>query len=78
MPPFSDYVSYKHISSSHTHFIASISSIKELNNFQEAIKDAKWIKAVNQELQALELNKIWEVVEYFKIRFPLDVNGYIK
>lgn len=55
--PISDYVSYKHISNSHRHFVASNSSIKEPNNFQETIKDAKWIEVMNQEIQALELNK---------------------
>lgn len=36
---------------------------KFLKNIQEPLKDLRWKEAVTEELQALEKNETWEVVD---------------
>nr|XP_016462575.1 PREDICTED: uncharacterized protein LOC107785721 [Nicotiana tabacum] len=39
------------------------SVLKEPYNFKEAVEDERWITAMEQEIQALEDNKTWEVID---------------
>ncbi|XP_075085041.1 uncharacterized protein LOC142168279 [Nicotiana tabacum] len=61
--PISIMVSYDHLSRPYQNFVAHVYSIiNEPRSYQEAAKDSKWIEAMKVEIQALEENKIWEVV----------------
>lgn len=42
-------------------FLAAITTEKEQSYFHEAVKDERWIKSMQEEIQALEANKTWEV-----------------
>ncbi|XP_057251322.1 uncharacterized mitochondrial protein AtMg00820-like [Beta vulgaris subsp. vulgaris] len=38
-------------------------SQKEPTGFKEALKDSKWVEAMNEELSALEENHTWNIVD---------------
>ena len=48
--------------SKHTSLTASLSSISIPTCYSQAVKDAHWIKATNEELQALQENFTWDIV----------------
>jgi hypothetical protein len=48
--------------SKHTSLTASISSISIPTCYSQAVKDVRWIKAMNEELQALQENFTWDIV----------------
>lgn len=59
-------------------FVSSLSSKKRTSTYNEATLDERWKEATSKEIQALELNKTWEIVDSPEIKFLLDVNGTIK
>ena len=61
--PISKYVSYKKLSPKYAAFTANISAIEIPSNIQEAMKDKRWVEAINEELKALHKNHTWELVE---------------
>ena len=56
-------MSYDDFDYGHKKFALSITADKEPRTYAEAIKDPRWIEAMNQETRALETNNTWEVVE---------------
>jgi hypothetical protein len=58
--------------------LTSISKEQESKKFQEAITNPDWLKAMKEELKALEKNKTWEIIEFSRIKNPQGVNEYIK
>ena len=42
-------------------FMSQVETQHEPRYFREAIKEAKWVQAMNEELDALEHNKTWEI-----------------
>ncbi|RVW53437.1 hypothetical protein CK203_095679 [Vitis vinifera] len=42
---------------------------------EEALKDPRWRKTMNEEMKALQKNLMWEVVNLLKGRYLLDVGG---
>ncbi|XP_028779846.1 uncharacterized protein LOC114736223 [Neltuma alba] len=61
--PIEKYMSYENISSSYLCFLCSIDSISEPQSYKEAVKDINWVKAMKEEIEALEHNKTWELVK---------------
>ncbi|XP_020211585.1 uncharacterized protein LOC109796311 [Cajanus cajan] len=59
--PLESFISYAHLSSSFRHFILSISTTTEPNSFAEASKHDCWIKAMKDEITALEANHTWTI-----------------
>ncbi|XP_055822236.1 uncharacterized protein LOC129890778 [Solanum dulcamara] len=59
--PLSNYVSYSHFSPTYQCFIAATSTVTEPNSYVETIKDPRWVKAIQAEIQALESNHTWEI-----------------
>lgn len=57
------YMSYSNFSSSHQYFVATLASIKEPSYFSQAVKDPQWVTTMNKELDALESNHTWTLVE---------------
>ncbi|CAJ2645987.1 unnamed protein product [Trifolium pratense] len=47
---------------SHTSLTASLSSISIPPCYSQAVKDVRWIKAMNEELQAFQENFTWDIV----------------
>lgn len=59
----SNYVSYDNVSSKYRAYLSEFSTDVEPKTFEQAIKDKRWIQAMQQEVQALEENGTWEVVK---------------
>ncbi|XP_055822124.1 uncharacterized protein LOC129890635 [Solanum dulcamara] len=59
--PISNYVTYSYLSPSYQCYIVAISTVTEPSTYAEAIKDPRWIEAMQAEIQALESNHTWEV-----------------
>ena len=47
----------------HQSFLSTIDSIKIPTLVQETLKDENQIRAMNEEMSALERNETWEIVE---------------
>ena len=47
----------------HQSFLSAVDSIRIPTSVEEALKDESWIRAMNEEMSALEKNEIWEIVE---------------
>ncbi|WVZ20683.1 hypothetical protein V8G54_008005 [Vigna mungo] len=61
--PLESVLSYTSVSPSHCHYLMSLSSEQEPTNYQEAIKQSYWKEAMKSEIEALVLNKTWDIVE---------------
>ncbi|KAL9237818.1 hypothetical protein vseg_012322 [Gypsophila vaccaria] len=59
--PLSHFVNYDKFSPPHRHFIAAITRDMEPRSFKEAMGDARWRKAMSEEIAALESNNTWTV-----------------
>ena len=57
--PLSSVLLYSRLSPSHRHFVMSISSTTEPSSYAEASCHDCWIKAMQAELHALQLNNTW-------------------
>lgn len=60
--PMQDYITYKRLSNSHTDFFDKISITHEPNSYNQAKLNQNWVKAMNEELSALELSDTWKIV----------------
>lgn len=60
-------LSYENCSPEHRVFALKVSSVREPSSFIQACKDEKWLEAMRQEIDALELNETWVISE-----LPLD------
>jgi len=45
----------------HRHFLAALQAERELRTYFEAVKDGRWRKAMQHEIDALENNNVWIV-----------------
>ena len=61
--PIVNYVTYKKISIGHRAFLAAINIEKEPRTYKEAITDNRWREAMAKEIEALEANQTWKVVD---------------
>lgn len=80
----SNYVSYDNVSHKYKAYLSAFSTEVEPRTFEEAVKDTRWIHAMQQEVQALEENGTWKIVELpkgknivgckwvFKIKYKAD------
>ena len=60
--PISQYISYDRISEKHRAYLTRISNMFVPKDIHEALGDPNWKKAVWEEIQALEKNGTWDVV----------------
>jgi hypothetical protein len=65
------FVSYERCSPSFKSFICSLDSKSAPTDWREAIMDPKWKAAMLEEMEALEKNNTWEVVELPKGKEPV-------
>ncbi|CAH9126355.1 unnamed protein product [Cuscuta epithymum] len=61
--PISNHVSYSRLSSTFATFSSIVSSVSIPSPIQEALSKPEWKKAVLEEMDALEKNQTWKVVE---------------
>ncbi|KAF3614725.1 putative deacetylvindoline O-acetyltransferase-like [Capsicum annuum] len=58
-----NYLSYDHVALQYQCYVSKITTPVEPKTFREAAKDDKWVISMKQEIQALEDNQTWEVVD---------------
>ena len=58
-----NYISYQHLSSKYQAFLGKFSAEVEPRYYEEAVKDPRWVLAMQQEIKALEENGTWEIVK---------------
>ncbi|KAL2941800.1 Retrovirus-related Pol polyprotein from transposon TNT 1-94 [Bienertia sinuspersici] len=84
----SDYVcnivTFSNLSTAHKAFITKTENLVEPLTYSEAIKDSRWVEAMNKELKALQDNKTWILMDLppgkktisckwvYKIKFKAD------
>ena len=61
--PIGNYVSNHRLASPHAHRTESLSTVCIPTDVQEAKADEKWKRAMNEEMDALQRNKTWELVD---------------
>ncbi|KAG7552999.1 Retrotransposon Copia-like N-terminal [Arabidopsis thaliana x Arabidopsis arenosa] len=61
--PLTDYVSDDCFSPGHKVFLAAITANVEPKNFKEAVQVKVWNDAMFKEVDALEINKTWDIVD---------------
>ena len=74
-----NYVSTHRLSPQNQEFVNQMAGIKIPNKVKNAFKDAKWIEAVNVEMEALQKNGTWEIVPLPEgKKNPTGVDGCIQ
>ena len=74
--PLSSFLSYDKLSSNHKAFLTNLQSIPIPKTLNEALADDNWVKAMKVEMEALENNKTWDLVQLPKgKKLVLDANG---
>lgn len=71
-------ISYAKCSPDHRHFAMQISSIKEPTSFTQAVKDGRWIGAMEAEIRALEENQTWIITYLPKDKTIVDCKWVYK
>ncbi|KAK6791582.1 hypothetical protein RDI58_010663 [Solanum bulbocastanum] len=61
--PLSLFVTYQNLSPKHKTFLCNLHTIPIPKNLSEALGNKEWEKAMKVEMEALEKNKTWEIVE---------------
>ena len=59
----SNYISTHRLSESNAFTINQLSNVSIPSNVQDALADPKWIKAMNEEMKALQKNNTWELCQ---------------
>lgn len=72
------YIGYQEVSSAHQAFIASISAVTKPSSYFQAMKDPRWITAMQEQIKALEDNKTWEIVFLPPNKKPMVICGSTK
>lgn len=76
--PLSQYISYSNFSSAYQHFVQNISHLVEPDTYEQAIKDPKWIQAMQTELKALQENNTWTMVSLPRGHKPIGCKWVFK
>jgi hypothetical protein len=58
-----NFISYDNVTPEYKVFLASIENHKELNNFEETVNQPIWCEAMREELDALEKNNTWKIMQ---------------
>lgn len=86
--PFSASLSYHNLPYTHAQYILNMTSISEPNNYEEAISNENWSKAIQTKLTSLMNTNTWKLVPLPKqkkdigyrwvLKLKLHANGYVK
>ena len=67
-----NHVSYANFSISHQNFLATFIKVTGLKYYQEAVKDPHWTKPIEEEIRALEKNKMWALHKLLHEKKPIS------
>lgn len=56
-------MTYEHTTPNYHSYLEKFSTLVEPQTFKHAVKDERWIKAMQKNIQALKDNKTWKVVD---------------
>ncbi|XP_040989040.1 uncharacterized mitochondrial protein AtMg00820-like [Juglans microcarpa x Juglans regia] len=70
--PLSSSISYAYLSPTFALFSSAISSTNDPHTYKQAAKDLDWCKAMEIELDALELNHIWVLTDLPPSKVPIE------
>ncbi|KAF5754617.1 putative RNA-directed DNA polymerase [Helianthus annuus] len=71
-------VNYANLSVDNMCLVTSLNKSVEPCSYNEAVKDSRWIEAMNNEMEALLRNNTWEVVDLPKGRKPIGCKWVYK
>lgn len=75
----SNYLSYDALSATYQAYLSVFSFVVEPQSFLESSKDIIWVEAMQLEIQALQENNTWELVQLPSGKRPIGYeNGSIK
>ncbi|XP_075109254.1 uncharacterized protein LOC107759537 [Nicotiana tabacum] len=72
------YIIYENISPKYQDYTSSISLVIKPNNYAEAIKDPRWIEAMQAEIKALQDNHTWDIVNLQEGKYPISCKWIYK
>ncbi|GJV47192.1 putative RNA-directed DNA polymerase [Tanacetum coccineum] len=64
-------VNYSHLGIENFVYTISLNKIHEPSTFVEVVKDSRWVEAMNQEIEALNINKTWIINDLPEGRKPI-------
>lgn len=76
--PLVNYVDTSNFSKSHKLFLTKIDEIKEPTHYHEAARDTNWKEAMNKEIEALENNGTWKIVQLPNGKKPIGCKWIYK
>jgi hypothetical protein len=76
--PLHSITNYDKLSPACASYCMNISTVSEPKTYASAIKDPHWLSAMNDELNALDINNTWDLVELPNGIKPIGSNGSIK
>lgn len=71
-------MSYANVSPQYGTTLATYSAIVEPTSYTKAVKDAKWIEAMEAEISALEKNNTWSIIELPLGKVAIGCNWVLK
>ncbi|XP_059284954.1 uncharacterized mitochondrial protein AtMg00820-like [Lycium ferocissimum] len=74
----SNYLTYDQLSSKYKAFVTSKPSVTEPATYVEANKDPRWIEAMQAEVDALQQNNTWQIVDLPKGKVPIGCKWIFK
>ncbi|PKI64427.1 hypothetical protein CRG98_015152 [Punica granatum] len=72
------YLSYSKFTDRHFAYTAALDSDVEPKSYKEAFRDPRWRAAMNEEIRALELNKIWTIKQVPSNKRPIGCKWVFK
>lgn len=69
--PIANFVQYNKFSNGHRNFVAAITSNVEPRTYKEAVREERWRKAMQNEIDALEKNHTWDITDLPHGRKPI-------
>lgn len=73
-----NYISYDKLKPHYQHYLEDFTSIIEPRTFSETSQDPRWMEAMKAEIQALEENKIWKIVQLPPGKSPIGCKWVFK
>lgn len=73
-----NYLTYARLKPHYQLYLAALTSISEQTIFSEASQDPRWVEEMRAEIQALEENKTWEVVQLPPEKSPIGLKWVFK